>query len=213
MQGLVVLLLHPLTWTVITLGLIAWWTFERRNPPAYPEYRKGVHPPGTLIKAGNPTTSKAEMRVRSAIEAMGYKPHPQGTALVVHDQLKGGQRRLYTPDIILSRPKKVIVEYDPYNWHGTPKKILEDMKRNREFSKLGYAVVRVRINWPEGHPNRTLGPNDVVILEDDFYPQVHADRLYKAIRHAKRQTWGTWNRDIANLEAQVESAQYGTQQF
>lgn len=195
------LILHPATWLVALVAWIAWWWQSRRNPYIFTKFDRKRNAPGDLTADGSAASSKDEMRVRNTIRAAGYRPLPQGTGLVVAGRDANGNRRRLTPDIIIVRPRKIIVESDPLHWHGKegPHKIYEDIERNKQYSALGYAVIRVRTGW-EGQPYARLGKFDVVTKEAEFYPSRHATALARSLRQAKPMPTKYWDAVLSRLK-------------
>lgn len=193
-------ILHPLTWVILLCLWFVWWWFGRKFPYIHPKYDKSKCPPGTYFADGSTKTSGTEKRVRDAIAAAGYRPLPLGTGLVVAGRDAHQNRRKLTPDIILHSPRKVIVEVDPRFWHGEEglHKVYDDIERNKQYTALGFAVVRVRIGW-EGQVYSRLGRYDVVTKENDFHPAQHSSPVAKAIRSARKVPVSYWDRQLAKL--------------
>lgn len=185
---LVEFLLHPaVPSALLALWTVVWWN-QRKHPPLLPSMDRQRARPGDISLGGSTATSKLEKRVRDSIESAGYPTYPQGTLLCVGRD-SSGKNRFFTPDILVRRPYAV-VEVDPAHWHGAPDKIAEDMMRNRFYASVGLKVVRVRIGGA-----RALGPNDVVISDDDFCTDRHGPRVVRALGSAKMLPASYWNRD------------------
>lgn len=200
------LLLHPGTWVVLLVVWLWFWHNSRTTPYIHPKFDKKRNRPGDYVADGSTATSKMEMRVRNTIIAAGYRPLRQGTGLIIPGKDASGSLRRFTPDIIIHHPKKVIVEVDPLFWHGSegPHKIYEDMERNKFYSMLGFAVVRVRIGW-KGNPHARLSKYDMVTEQGDFYPDKHATELYAAIRRARPLHRKYWDKEMAKLLPSYEA--------
>lgn len=196
------LLLHPATWVV---ALILW--LLARTPSTAPKrYKYDVSlPPGTFTTSGSGKTSKTEYKVRDFIKKSGWRTMDQGTGLVVPSRDAKGNRRHFTPDIIIYGPgkKTIIVEVDPHYHHGAEglHKVYEDVERNVEYSKLGFAVVRLRIDFDnkpaEGFAR--LSPNDVVVTQSEFTNGTYRHLLRGAIKRAKPLSPHTWDDQLQNL--------------
>lgn len=196
-NGLLDFLLHPAPWWTMLVVWVIWRVRARSAPGVIPEFDKKRAKPGDLYGDGSTATSNTEKKVRQVIEDAGYRLYPPSTR--VYTPKDGvGKNRKYTPDIMLKKPK-MIVEVDPHYWHGDPKKIADDIDRNRMYARLGYIVVRVRIAG-----TLELSPNDVVIPDQDFNPDRDAKALLKGIRKAKfipAKYWENPNRLIARGNA------------
>lgn len=196
----VALIMHPGLWLTLLVIWILWAIYSRRHPHISPRYDKKRNAPGDLVADGSSATSKTELRVRKTIAAAGYHMLAQGTGLVVASRDAHGHRRKFTPDIMIYRPKKLIVEVDPHFWHGREgdHKIFEDIERNKQYNALGYPVVRVRLGWA-GHQYQQLGPFDVITPESDYYPAKNARDIIKAIRKAEVRPARYWDSILDRL--------------
>jgi hypothetical protein len=205
---LVVLVTRPyLWWALVALRI---WAYNRpgMKPPIASSYVKGVHGPGSLCHGGSTKTSKLEGRVRNSLSAAGFTVLPTSVQLIAPLADNHGNWRKFTPDImLLHNRKRVIVEVDPYHFHGQddPGRIFHDVERNYAYSASGWAVVRVRIGWPPENQWRQIGKYDVVIDADDFYPAEHADLVRRAVVRAQRVPASTWNRQLDALAPWADS--------
>lgn len=195
------LIMHPGLWATLLVIWILWAIYSRRNPYVHPRYDKRRNVPGDLVADGSAATSKTENRVRETIRAAGFHVLAQGTGLVVAGRDAHGHRRKFTPDIIVYRPKKMIVEVDPHFWHGREgdHKIYEDIERNKQYNALGYPVVRVRLGWA-GHQYQQLGPYDVITPESDYFPAKNARDIIRAMRKAQVRPARYWDSILDRLQ-------------
>lgn len=206
---LVAIVTRPWFWWALLALWIVWWYRKRKWPDIAPKYLgPNRHKPGTLVRGGSSATSGTEKRVLASLNAAGYRTLPSELYLIVPLADRHGKWRKFTPDILLADPK-VVVEVDPYRWHGEdgPHKIYDDVERNVGYSACGWAIVRVRIGWPADHPWRTIGKYDVVIEADDFYPAEHAELIRRAIAKAKPVKARSWDRQLAALRPYYDQHQ------
>lgn len=171
-------LLHPIVPLALLVVWVVVWHSHRRTPPILPKMDRARARPGDLAAGGSAATSKTEKRVRTALERAGFSTYPQGT-LMCMGRDSGGKNRFFTPDILVRRPFAV-VEVDPNHWHGAPEKVAEDIMRNRFYAARGLRVIRVRIDGAQA-----LSPNDVVIPESDFDPDLHTSAVVRAVASAR----------------------------
>lgn len=187
-------LLHPTLWWVLLTVWIVFRFRERNAPPVSAKFNLKTARPGDLFADGSSATSNTEKRVRKVIKDAGYRLYPPSVRVYTPKD-KGGKCHKYTPDIMLKKPK-MVVEVDPHFWHGDPSKIAHDIDRNRMYARLGYIIVRVRIDG-----TKALSPNDVVIAESDFDIVRHGPLLLSKIRKAKYlppRTWSNSRKHINN---------------
>lgn len=201
MHPFAVILMSPWFWLVMLAAWTAWWYHSRKWPDILRKDQAKLAKPGDLVRGGSSATSKTEKRVLASLAAAGYSTLPSELCLIVPLVDVHGNARKFTPDILVAKPK-VVVEVDPYHWHGEAgmHKVYEDVERNVGYSACGWAIVRVRVGWPKDHPWRRIGKFDVVVEADDFYPAEHAAAVAKAVSAARPVRKDTWMRQLRALK-------------
>jgi hypothetical protein len=200
LAALLEIALTPAVWVVLLL----WWAWRRFDTRfrtvILRKFDKATAMPGQLFSDGNPTTSKTELLVRTALSRYGFPLARQGTAVWTPPDHRGMPHK-YTPDIVIPT-QKLIVEVDPQYTHGGDAKIATDLLRNQQYARIGYRVVRLRMGGA-----KALSENDVVIEASDYTDDV-TPALARACRKARWLPPETWESDRKLFEGNAEFARH-----